>query len=175
MKEYDFTLNFSLTDAKLGAEQVLERLGKKGCTDALVGIGQAGRVALHFTRVAPSAFEAVRSALSDVKRALPPAELVEASPDFVGLTDVAELIGFTRQNMRKLFLRHGAAFPTPVHGGNPAIWHLAKVLRWLTDRERYRVDERLLEVAEAAMQLNIAKEARELRRPMRREIRELVA
>jgi biotin operon repressor len=28
--------------------------------------------------------------------------LAEAAPDFVGLTDVAELTGMSRQNMRKL-------------------------------------------------------------------------
>jgi hypothetical protein len=38
----------------------------------------------------------------------PGAELVEASPDFVGLTDVADLVGCSRQNIRKLMLTHSA-------------------------------------------------------------------
>ncbi len=51
------------------------------------------------------------SALRDVKKAVPGAELIEVTPDFVGLTDVAELIGVSRQNMRKLMLAHAATFP----------------------------------------------------------------
>lgn len=36
---------------------------------ALVGIGQAGRIALNFSREAESAAQAIRSALEDVERA----------------------------------------------------------------------------------------------------------
>ena len=57
----------------------------EGCDDALVGIGKPGRIALDFTREADSAEEAVISALSAVKRAIPDAEFVEATPDFVGV------------------------------------------------------------------------------------------
>src|SRR5439155_384770 len=82
----------------------IERLGAAGCDDALVGIGQPGRIALEFTREAHSAEAALVSALTDVKRAIPSARLIEAAPDFVGLTDVAEVVGMTRQNMRKLMI-----------------------------------------------------------------------
>jgi hypothetical protein len=47
-------------------------------------------------------FQALLSALSDVQRVMPDAKLVEASPDLVGLTDIANLLGFSRQYMRKL-------------------------------------------------------------------------
>ena len=91
--------------------QIVERLGEAGCDDATVGVGQPGRVALLFLAKATSAFEALVSALKDVKRAVPSARLVEAGPDFVGLTDVAEVAGVSRQNMRKLMLSHAIDFP----------------------------------------------------------------
>jgi hypothetical protein len=70
----------------------------------LIGVGQAGRIALDFTREANTAFEAVSSAIADVKQAIPGAKLVEATPDLVGLTDVADIIGCSRQYMRKLMI-----------------------------------------------------------------------
>ena len=52
------------------------------------------------------------SALPHVKKAIRNAELIEVTPDFVGLTDVAELVGVSRQNMRKLMLGHPGTFPS---------------------------------------------------------------
>jgi predicted DNA-binding transcriptional regulator AlpA len=82
---------------------------------------------------------------------------VEASPDLVGLTDVADILGFTRQNMRKLMLKY-PDFPPPHHDGKPSIWHLAKILQWLADKNKYRIDEALLDIADINMQLNIARD-----------------
>jgi hypothetical protein len=68
-----------------------------------------------FTREAESAKRAIVSALEDVKKAIPAAKLIEAGPDLVGLADVADMLGMSRQNMRKLMLVHAANFPAPVH------------------------------------------------------------
>ncbi|MBU5890001.1 DNA-binding protein, partial [Vibrio cholerae O1] len=76
------------------------------------------RLALEFTREAVDADEAVRSALADVRRAAPSARLIEVAPDLVGLTDVADIVGVSRQNMRKLMLAHPGSFPAPVHEGS---------------------------------------------------------
>jgi hypothetical protein len=54
---------------------------------------------------------AVLSTQADVHRAVPSAKLIEVAPDLVGLTDVAEIIGVSRQNMRKLMLAHPSVFP----------------------------------------------------------------
>ena len=156
MREYEFTLKFRLPDVDADPEPLLEALADVGCTDALAGIGQPGRIALDFTREADSAFAAITSALRDIQRAIPGAQLVEASPDFVGLTDIAEIAGFSRQNMRKLMLGNPATFPPAVHEGNPSLWHLASVLAWLRDQQR-PVDDALLEVAEVVMGLNLAR------------------
>jgi len=135
--EYTFTLKYQLTDDDRDPDALVERLCEAGCDDALVGIGQPGRLALEFTREAADADEAVRSALADVRRAAPTARLIEVAPDLVGLTDVADIVGVSRQNMRKLMLAHPGSFPAPVHEGSASIWHLADVLDWLQAKGSY--------------------------------------
>ena len=71
---------------------------------------------------------AVCSALADVRIAVASVRLIEVAPAPVGLTDVAEIVGVSRQNVRKLMLAHPSSFPTPVHEGSASIWHLADVL-----------------------------------------------
>ncbi|MEO5827450.1 MAG: DNA-binding protein [Luteimonas sp.] len=162
MTDYEFTLKFSLPDSGADPDQHMEALAAAGCDDALIGIGQRGRIVLDFTRSAKSAFAAISTALRDVRVAIPQAVLVEASPDFVGLTDVADIAGFTRQNMRKLMISNSSTFPVAVHEGKPALWHLATILAWLDEQQGRRVDAVLLEVAKANMTLNIAKETHKL-------------
>lgn len=175
MKEYDFTLKFGLQSSDTDPKEYIEKLGAVGCDDALIGLGQNGRIALNFTRESSSAYEAIFSALGNVKRAIPNAELVEVNPDFVGLTDIADLLGFTRQNMRKLMINAGSAFPSPVHEGKPAIWHLAKVLLWLKERKKYQIEDTLIDIAKASMQFNIAKEMNDLDPGFSKDIRSLIA
>ena len=134
--EYIFTLKYQLGSDVEDMDAVIERLGEAGCDDALAGIGLPGRLALEFTREAPSAEAAVGSALDDVRRALPDARLIEAAPDLVGLTDVAEIAGVSRQAMRKLMLAYPGSFPVPVHEGTTSLWHLADLLEWLRAGQR---------------------------------------
>jgi predicted DNA-binding transcriptional regulator AlpA len=175
--EYTFTLKYQLADGDADHARLVERLGAAGCDDALVGTGQPGRLALEFVREAGSAHAALASALADVKRAVPSARLIEAAPDLVGLTDVAEFIGVTRQNMRKLMLAHATSFPTPVHEGSASVWHLAEIMSWLQARGGYDIDASLLEVARSAMQVNLAKEleVRQLQPGVRKDLRTLFA
>ena len=160
--EYTFTLKYQLPALDSDIDDVVERLGASGCNDALVGIGLPGRVALMFGRESGSAHEAIVSALVDVRRAVPDATLIEATPDFVGLTDVAEVVGVSRQNMRKLMTTHPASFPAPVHEGAASVWHLADVLRWLAERGSYAVEPSLIDVAETTMQVNLARGAKRI-------------
>lgn len=162
MTEYEFTLKFRLPDPDADPAQFIDALAEAGCDDAMVGIGQPGRIALDFNREAASAFKAIASAVKAVKRAIPGAELVEASPDFVGLTDVADLVGCTRQNMRKLMISNQATFPVAVHEGSQSIWHLRPVLTWFSETQRRVVDRSLVEISEATMKVNIAKATRHL-------------
>jgi hypothetical protein len=158
MKTYEFELKFSLPDTTQNPDNLIERLAEEGCTDALVGIGQAGRVAFRFARDANSAFEAILSAVKNIKKAIPEASLIEAAPDFVGLSDIADILGYSRQNIRKLMMNNLVSFPTPIHQGKTMLWHLSSILSWVKESNRYEIDELLLDVANTNMQLNIAKE-----------------
>lgn len=77
--EYTFTLKYQLADDDRNPDVLVERLGEAGCDDALVGIGQPGRLALEFIREAENADAAVRSALADVRSAVPSARLIEVA------------------------------------------------------------------------------------------------
>lgn len=172
--KYDFALDFRLARADEDPDELVGRLGAAGCDDSTVGIGVPGAIGLLFTRDAESAQQAIISAISDVKRAIPDAELVEVGPDLAGLTDIAELVGVSRQNMRKLMVNHPIDFPAPVHGGSTTLWHLAPVLEWLIARG-YSIDQRLLDVARMAMQINLVKELQNLKQPVEERIRALLA
>jgi hypothetical protein len=174
MTEYDFLLRFDLPDPSVDPERFVESLYEAGCDDATVGIGQQGRIALSFTREAPSATEAVASAIADVRKAIPGAKLVEATPDLVGLTDIADILGCSRQNIRKLVIGNRSLFPSPVHEGSAAIWHLAKVLRWFKAKGNYVIEDSLIDVSSAAMQVNIARQMQDLEPAFHRNIKALL-
>lgn len=175
MSQYDFTLKFALAQNDTDPGAFVEQLLAEGCDDALIGVGQCDRIALNFTREASSASEAVLTALSDVQQVIPGARLIEASPDFVGLTDIANLLGFSRQHMRKLVMKNGARFPLPVHDGKPSIWHLATVLKWFRDEKGRKLDQSLLEVSRVTMQCNLVRETAGLDRKVSDRLRQLVA
>jgi len=175
MKVFQFTLKFTLPDKSIEPGDYVETLAAEGCDDALIGIGQPGRIALNFDREAESAFDAVASAVAAVKRAIPDAELVEATPDLVGLTDVADIVGCSRQYMRKLMVNSSAGFPAPLHEGKSSIWRLSKVLLWLKNNKQYQIEDTLLEVARINMQFNMARETHEIDPAMQKNINALVS
>lgn len=172
--EYMFTLKYQLSTGDSDHSALVERLGAEGCDDALVGVGQPGRVALEFVRESKTAETALVSALADVKRAIPTAKLIEVSPDFVGLTDAADVAGVTRQNMRKLMVNHPTRFPIPVHEGSAAIWHLADILDWLQAKGGYILEQAVVDVARIAKQINLSKESRVLVPRIDHDVRDLV-
>ncbi len=154
---YEFTVTFSLPNAGGDPERYLDALFEAGCDDALAGIGQAGLIALDFEREAADAVEAVRSAIADVRRAIPDAEIVEVSPDLVGMTDIARLLGCSRQNVRKYALST-TTFPKPLHAGDSLLlWHLVDIASWAEKSKKYhnRVGPRLLELAAVTCRMNL--------------------
>jgi predicted DNA-binding transcriptional regulator AlpA len=154
MAEYTFTLIFNLPNSQKEPEQWVGMLGAGGCDDALIGIGVTGRIALNFTRQANGAEDALLSALKDVSRIIPGASLVEAAPDLVGLSDVAELLGVSRQYIRKVMVSR-EAFPTPIHDGKTALWNLETVLRWMNSTGVKSIPAPLLDVAKVTRQCNL--------------------
>jgi len=157
--QYDFTLRFVLTPNSIDPDTLVDALFLAGCDDATLGTGYRGRLALNFSRESKTAEKAVLSAIADVIKAIPTAQLIEVSPDFVGLTDIADLIGCSRQNIRKLALSADNRFPPPIHAGSASIWHLATVLQWLKLRNTHQIDPHLIELSAASMKLNIENQA----------------
>jgi len=153
MNYYDFTLKFALLHNE-SREELEEKLFGAGCDDALIGIGTAGRVALDFTREADSASDAVSSAIRDVMRAIPNAKLIEVTPDQVGFTEIADILGCTRQNVRNIVLG-SLSSPLPFHEGNPTLWHLADMLGWFEETRQYNVEEGMLDLARYNKTINI--------------------
>ncbi len=56
---------------------------------ATIGVGRPGRIALEFTRMGRTAAAAMKSAIRAVTSAIRGAELLEVSPDYVGVTEIA--------------------------------------------------------------------------------------
>lgn len=174
--EYSFTLKVQMPPSDCEEEPLKQRLASVGCKDVRVAVGLRGRVMLSFTRGAERADQALLGALREVRKAIPGARLIEAGPDMVGLTDVAALVGVSRQNMRKLMLTHPMSFPSPIHEGNSSsVWHLWDVLRWMQGRGGYKIDEAILELATVAKAVNLARESRHLDDRRRDELLKLVA
>jgi hypothetical protein len=174
MNEYEFTLKFNLPNSQVEGSDYIEKLYESGCDDALIGIGAKGYIALDFIREASSAYAAVSSAITDVKNAIPHAILIEATPDFVGLTDAAKILGCSRQNIRNLIVKDAPRSPLPVYEGTPSIWHLADILIWLREKKTYSINDSLLEIAKINMSFNVARSWQKLELDIQDSIKNLV-
>jgi len=158
MSEYEFTLTFSLPGEDDNPEQYLDALYESGCDDAVLGTGQPGTIGLDFVREAESAEDAVRSAIANVEAAIPGAELVEAKPDLVGLTDVADIAQCSRQYVRKVTMTI-KRFPRPaVTGRKVQLWHLCDVAQF----EQVKIPKAVAEIAWIARRINFDRERRQL-------------
>jgi hypothetical protein len=164
MKTYEFTLAFRLPRSDADPTTFLDALFETGCDDATPGVGRRGTIALVFSREAATAERAVQSAADDVLRAIPGAELVEAKPDLVNLADVADMVGCSRQNMRKYAAGEirslEVAFPEPVFTGSPSLWRLVEVLGWLDSHTDLHPSSEALETARAVGKLNLTLQSR---------------
>lgn len=81
--EFAFTLRYRLASHGRDYDQLAEQLAASGCEDALVSINRAGYLVLEFLRPADSAAAALSSAIADVQRAIPAAELIDIRSDFM--------------------------------------------------------------------------------------------
>ena len=168
MTLYEFVLTFRFTPADAAPEAFLDALFEAGCDDATVGTGRPGMIGIQFAREALSAEEAMASAIAGVRKAIPGAVLVEAGPDLVNLTDVAQLVGCTKQNIRKYASgearRTGEVpFPVPVVTSATSLWHFAEVAAWLRRHAGMQVSESVTEVAKAAAKVNLQRHQERVR------------
>ena len=159
MKEFNFELIFKLVDNQ-DSNEYLDALFENGCDDATISTGQLGMLSLSFTREAINASIAVESAINDVKKAIPLAKLVEATPDIVNISEISSILGHSRQYTRKLFNSDTSSLPAPIHIGNPSIWHLSEVLNWLKmiGKQEDKINENLFELSHITKQINIKRQ-----------------
>lgn len=150
MTEYEFTLTFTLPDAQDDPVQHLDALFDAGCDDAVVGTGTSGTISLEFNRDADSATNAIESAIHDVMDAIPGASLVEAKPDMVGLTDVAEILDCSRQNIRKYAVGY-PNFPRPAITGKFQLWHLWEIAKF----DKFSIPDTIIEISRVTCKLNL--------------------
>ena len=96
----------------------------------------------------------------------------------IAFPETHQLCDFTHYTclfiQRKLMLAHPGSFPVPVHEGSASIWHLADVLTWLQTKGSYTLAGDIMEVAQVALQVNVAKEGQRLSRSALRELEALV-
>ncbi|MRW90279.1 hypothetical protein GJ699_09810 [Duganella sp. FT80W] len=81
--DFAFVLRYRLDKRDSNYDELAERLLASGCTDALVSINRAGNMVLEFLREDASASAALTSAIADVQRAIPSAELIDIRSDFM--------------------------------------------------------------------------------------------
>jgi predicted DNA-binding transcriptional regulator AlpA len=164
MPQFVFSLIFDFGKRENDLPTCINALCDAGWQNVSIVKGQQNRFAVNFSGDADSALRAVKKAYIDVKELFPAATFIEACPDQVGLSEIAALLEVTRQNIRKLAANPKSQFPMPLHEGNSSIWHLADVLQWRKSKKKYKFDQRLLEIANANMRVNIAKQVQNLGR-----------
>ncbi|MBF0622538.1 MAG: DNA-binding protein [Magnetococcales bacterium] len=154
---FEFTITCAISSQKWDVELISNTLFDAGCDDATVFTGLRGTIGLTFDRVSDSAEMAISSAIEDVKSAYPEAEILEVKPDLVSLTYIAEMLGQSRQNIRKL-----TKFPPPIITGSNPLWHLYQVIRWYENRGSKPFHVGLSAVTKAAWNYNFMLEKNRL-------------
>lgn len=154
---YAFEVLFRLQSPDEDPATHIGALLAAGCDDATPGIGRKGYLLLSFDREAEDALGAVCSAIEDAQQAMPQAQLVEVGPDLLGVSELAFLLGQTRQNIRHLMQIHAKNLPEPVRAGvgqtSASVWHLSDLLRWMSTFRS--VDPLLLAVSQTSKLINM--------------------
>jgi hypothetical protein len=161
MSLFNFTLTLSgVTSDTAGLE---DALFAAGCDDALICFyGTA--VYLEFDRYEENLTQAVISAISDIESSGIGARVESVDSTLLGLSDIAELTGLTRQAIA--LLKDGARgsrqFPGPVQRvkGNSPLWRWRTVVDWLASEGRIPADSPLISNARVLDNLNLALQLR---------------
>lgn len=162
MPLFNFTLTLSgVTRSTPGLEDALHAAR---CDDALVCFyGTA--VYLDFDRESDSLEHAIVSAIEDIESApMLNARVESVDATLVGLSDIAELTGLSRQaiSLLKEGARGAGKFPGPVQRvkGNSPLWRWQTVVEWLIDEGRLSTASPLVAHARTLDSLNLALQLR---------------
>lgn len=131
MRTYQFVL--IVEGADLQSDEMFDAVFEAGCDDALVGCSN-GVQFVDFDREAPSAGEAVRSAIAALE-GLPGVTVVRiAGADLLSISDIATRAGRTRESVRLLIAgkRGPGGFPAPVTDPRDRyrLWRSSDVQEW---------------------------------------------
>ncbi len=156
MALFNFTLTLSgITSQTKGIE---DALFSAGCDDALVCF-YGKSVYLEFDREASTLDVAVGSAINDIESSGLNIRVESVDSALVGLSDIADLTGLTRQAvaLMKDGARGNGNFPCPLQRlkGNSPLWDWASVARWLRENNRLSEQPELHENAQALCKWNL--------------------
>ncbi|MBP6121232.1 MULTISPECIES: helix-turn-helix transcriptional regulator [Providencia] len=156
MALFNFTL--TLSGITLQTKGIEDALFSAGCDDALVCF-YGKSVYLEFDREASTLDVAVGSAINDIESSGLNVRVESVNSALVGLSDIADLTGLTRQAvaLMKDGARGNGNFPCPLQRlkGNSPLWDWASVARWLRDNNRLSEQSELYENAQALCKWNL--------------------
>lgn len=153
LNTYEFGLRYDVAKCQLSADAIDDRLYLAGCDDALVRHSKKGELLIEFLRAAPDAKSAFDFAHQQILQALPQAQLLEARPDYVGPTDIAQFFDVSRQRIQ-LLLKTKAIHVHPLTSvGNTQIFRLSKVIDAFLPLGA-KPNPVIYELAQAARQIN---------------------
>lgn len=164
MPLYNFTL--TLSGVTSGTENLEDALFESGCGDALLCF-YGTSVYLEFDRESDSLADAVLTAVSDVESAGIHARVASVDSQLVGLSDIAERSGLSRQAVA--LLKDGDRgprdFPNPVQRikGNSPLWNWETVAEWLVHNGRLAAEDALVANAYVLAEINLALQLRAVR------------
>ncbi|WP_195161906.1 helix-turn-helix transcriptional regulator [Mesorhizobium sp. NBSH29] len=135
MKAFEFTVIASGLDHE--ADDFEDRFFEAGCDDATIAVAR-GAIIIQFAREAENLLQALRSAITDVKKTGASVERVE--PDYlVSLSEIAERANLTRAAI-SLYAKgeRGKDFPHPVARvtTESPLWDWTDVVQWLHARKQ---------------------------------------
>ncbi|HFZ8994287.1 TPA: helix-turn-helix transcriptional regulator [Citrobacter freundii] len=162
MPLFNFTLTLSgVTSSTPGLEDTLH---SAGCDDALTCFyGTA--VYLEFDRERETLEQAILSAITDIESAATLNARVESvDSTLVGLSDIAELTGLSRQaiSLLKDGARGAGQFPGPVQRvkGSSPLWRWQTIVDWLVSQRRISRQSPIIAHARTLDSLNLALQLR---------------
>ncbi|EQA6227451.1 helix-turn-helix transcriptional regulator [Enterobacter ludwigii] len=137
MELYNFTL--TLSGVRMDTEGLADALYTHGCGDALICC-YGNSVYVEFDREAESLDQAIQTAIDNIEASGTGAIVKSVDSALVGLSDIAQRSGLTRQaiTLLKDGLRGKGDFPCPVQriSGQSPLWDWSDVARWLNESGR---------------------------------------
>lgn len=157
MALYNFTL--TLSGVVYTTEGLEDALYQHGCDDAII-CAYGSSVYLEFHREAQSLDAAIKTAVEDIESAGIGARVESVDSALVGLSDIAELTGLSRQAiaMLKDGTRGKGNFPCPLQRikGQSPLWDWAEVAQWLQQNGRIEANSDLVANARILSKWNLA-------------------